>query len=207
MWIENLFPLFSSHLPLPKSPVTLIPLATDYLSLNWAANWLFLVPGGGALQGGSWLRREQEIEELVCLCGWNEVLSKATAGCGTFGHHHGVGGKPSPVTLSLGREKGSRPFWVVFSLFGPPVLVMEFIISLINTVQGASINLWAISPKDILLKEYMMSEFGTRMCWRFLSMPPIACVSLSLLPAAHRAGDFPEQHYVSLKYIQFLPIL
>lgn len=76
-----------------------------------------------------------------------------------------TGKEENQVQLHLpwGGKRETGPF-ELFSHSLVPLLVTEFIISLINTVHGASINLWVISPKDILLKEYMMSEFGTRTC-------------------------------------------
>lgn len=63
--------------------------------------------------------------------------------------------------LPWAEKRGPGPF-ELFSHPLVPLLVTEFIINLINTVYRASINLWAIAPKDILLKAYMISAFGTR---------------------------------------------
>lgn len=65
---------------------------------------------------------KEEMKELCCVGGrgWDKAQSETAVGCGTFGHHHGERGKPGWITASLGREKGSWPFRVVFSPFSPP---------------------------------------------------------------------------------------
>lgn len=50
------------------------------------------------------------------------------------------------LQLPWAGKRGAGPF-ELFSHPLVPLLVTEFIISLINTVHGASINLWAIAPR------------------------------------------------------------
>lgn len=98
---------------------------------------------------------------------WDEVWSKTSLACGIFGHPHRERGKPSWIAPSLlllwAGKRGTGPFELFSHPLFPP-LVIEFIINLINMVYMASINLWAIALKDILLKDYTISTFGTRMC-------------------------------------------
>lgn len=113
---------------------------------------------------------KEEIEELVQMR-WQQGMISAGMRCGP---------KPlldvGPVVIPMGKEEnqaGSHLRWAGKRKAGPfelfshplvPLMVTEFIINLITRVYRASISLWAIAPKDILLKDYTISTFGTRTC-------------------------------------------
>lgn len=123
-----------------------------------------------ACRGSAILGGKEETEELVWTC-WRQGMLSAGMRCDP---------KPlldvGPLVIPMGKEENQAGLhlpWAGKRGAGPseffahplvPLLVTEFIINLINTVYRASFNLWAIAPKDTLLKDSTISAFGTRPC-------------------------------------------